>query len=340
MEIIVFLFLGLSLVLYILLGGADFGVGIVELFISSSRKKEIDKVSYRAIGPIWEANHMWLILVVVILFVGFPRVYTELSISLHIPLTLMLFGIIARGCAFTFRHYDAITDRSQYWYSLLFRLSSLLTPFLLGICAGAMIYGRINPQADDFFLRFISPWFNPFCIGVGIFLCSICSYLAATFLIAEARSIEDKQAFVQVAKISAVIMFLTGGAVLVVGQATQVPFKDMIFASKLSQSAFVVATIAFVIYGVFLVQQKHESWNRILAGVQVTSILVGWFAMQFPSIIRIQNTQDITFYNGVSGAKTILALGLALLIGSLLILPAFFYLIYIFKIEGNSKRSI
>src|SRR6478609_9762603 len=125
MEYVVITYLFLSLLLYLLLGGADFGAGIVELFTSRKNKGRTRKTLYHAIGPIWEANHMWLIIAIVILFVGFPYIYTTLSIYLHIPLTIMLLGIIARGTAFVFRHYDAINDDWQFWYNRIYSISSL-----------------------------------------------------------------------------------------------------------------------------------------------------------------------------------------------------------------------
>src|SRR6478609_584466 len=132
MEYVVITYLFLSLLLYLLLGGADFGAGIVELFTSAKNRGRTRKTLYHAIGPIWEANHMWLIIAIVILFVGFPSIYTELSTSLHIPLIGMLIGIIARGTAFVFRHYDAVRDDMQWLYNRVFISSSFITPLFLG----------------------------------------------------------------------------------------------------------------------------------------------------------------------------------------------------------------
>src|SRR3954453_20663750 len=123
LAIIIFI-LGVSFLLYTLLGGADFGAGIIEIFGGKREEKTIST----AIAPVWEANHVWLILAVVILFTGFPLVYSSLSLVLHIPLMLALLGIIARGTAFTFRHYDVGKESSHRRYSFLFKLSSFLTP--------------------------------------------------------------------------------------------------------------------------------------------------------------------------------------------------------------------
>ncbi|RZK64206.1 MAG: cytochrome d ubiquinol oxidase subunit II, partial [Pedobacter sp.] len=117
MIYVVISFLWTAILLYILLGGADFGAGIIELFTSKENRPKTRKTMYNAIGPIWEANHMWLIIAIVILFVGFPKIYTTISVYLHIPLVCMLLGVIARGTAFVFRNYDAVKDEMQRVYT-------------------------------------------------------------------------------------------------------------------------------------------------------------------------------------------------------------------------------
>jgi len=102
----------LALTTYVLLGGADFGGGVWDLLAAGPRKQQQRALIAEAIGPIWEANHVWLILVVVLLFTGFPAAFARLGITLHIPLSLMLIGIVLRGSAFTFRsHYGPATAR-------------------------------------------------------------------------------------------------------------------------------------------------------------------------------------------------------------------------------------
>lgn len=114
--------LWLSICLYIILGGADFGAGIVELFTNKKARHKTGKIMYESIAPVWEANHMWLIIAIVVMFVGFPKIYALMSTYLHIPLILMLVGIIARGTAFTFRHYDAVEDKWQILYTQIFTM--------------------------------------------------------------------------------------------------------------------------------------------------------------------------------------------------------------------------
>ena len=139
-----------ALATYLLLGGADFGAGILELFSPKAKRKHLQNVTYKAIGPIWEANHIWLILAVVILFVGFPSIHALMVTHLHIPLTLVLIGIIFRGTAFVFKHYDAVQDGTQVIYDRIFMYSSAFTPFFLGVAAGAVLSGGIcNTRMPD-----------------------------------------------------------------------------------------------------------------------------------------------------------------------------------------------
>ena len=182
MLYVVIIYLWTAILLYLLLGGADFGAGIIELFTSKKNERLTRRTMYKAIGPIWEANHMWLIITIVILFVGFPVIYTTMSVHLHIPLVVMLLGIIARGTAFTFRHYDVHQEGVHKYYSALFIISSFVTPMFLGITLGAMILGRITFSATaGFYEKFMAPWLNLFCISMGIFSVCLFAYIAAVF---------------------------------------------------------------------------------------------------------------------------------------------------------------
>src|SRR5688572_33490992 len=102
-----------ALVAYALLGCADFGGGIWDLFSVGPRAREQRRHIAQAIGPVWEANHVWLIFMIVLLFTAFPPAFAALSTALHIPLTLMLLGIVLRGTSFTFRQYDRQEDPVQ-----------------------------------------------------------------------------------------------------------------------------------------------------------------------------------------------------------------------------------
>jgi cytochrome bd ubiquinol oxidase subunit II len=206
-------FLAVSILLYSLLAGADFGAGILEAFAGNSRAEEQRKIIAHAIGPVWEANHVWLILAIVILFTGFPKAYSALSVTFHIPLALMLLGVVLRGCTFAFRHYDVVRDRTHRYYSAIFVISSFLAPLMLGVVAGGALLGATNPVEAGFYAAFIRPWANLFCFSVGLFTCVLFAFLAAVYLIGETGDPAMRRIFVRRAKVANALAIIVGIAV-------------------------------------------------------------------------------------------------------------------------------
>jgi cytochrome d ubiquinol oxidase subunit II len=137
-----------SLILYALMGGADYGGGMWDLLASGSRAQRQRHAIVEAIAPIWEANHVWLILVIVLLFTAFPRGFSTMMIALHIPITAMLIGIVLRGSAFIFRKYDSTGDAVQRRWSTVFGVASFFTPFFQGLTLGALTTGDIRLAGD------------------------------------------------------------------------------------------------------------------------------------------------------------------------------------------------
>jgi cytochrome d ubiquinol oxidase subunit II len=231
MLYVVIIFLWTSILLYLLLGGADFGAGIIELFTSRKNKSITRKTLYSAIGPIWEANHMWLIIAIVILFVGFPVIYTTMSVNLHIPLTVMLLGIIARGTAFTFRHYDAVVDDMQNIYNPIFAWSSFITPLFLGIIAGSAVSGHIDPDAKTFPDAYVYSWLHWFSVAVGLFTVAICGFLASVYLIGETNDEYDRLRFAHKAQFFNIAAVLCGVLVFVASYIENIPLIDWVFGN-------------------------------------------------------------------------------------------------------------
>jgi cytochrome d ubiquinol oxidase subunit II len=330
MVYVVIIFLWTAILLYVLLGGADFGAGIIELFTSPANRHRTRKNMYEAIGPVWEANHMWLIIVIVILFVGFPRIYTTVSIYLHIPLVCMLLGIIARGTAFVFRNYDAVKDDMQKIYTRIFILSSVLTPFFLGIIAASVVSSRIDLEANDFVSAYIYSWLNLFSVAVGVFTVTICAYLAAVFIIGQADDEYDRKRFTRKATHLIFVVMGAGALVFVVAAINHIPLLTWIFSDLPGIIAIVLATISLVIMFFFLNKNKPVMM-RILAGFQVTMILFAATYSHFPDIVLLKGGQNLSLLADQGEQKTMEALGYALLIGSVFILPALAYLIYSFQ---------
>jgi cytochrome d ubiquinol oxidase subunit II len=132
---------------YVLFGGADFGGGVWDLLASGPRRRRQQELVANAIGPIWEANHVWLIVAVVMLFVCFPAAFAAFGTVLHIPLSLMLIGIVLRGSAFVFRSYSYGPRSEQRRWGQIFAVSSLITPAVLGMCVGAVVSGNVGSAA-------------------------------------------------------------------------------------------------------------------------------------------------------------------------------------------------
>lgn len=339
MVYVVIIFLWTAILLYLLLGGADFGAGIIELFTSRENRHRTRKNMYEAIGPVWEANHMWLIIVIVILFVGFPVIYTTVSIYLHIPLVCMLMGIIARGTAFVFRNYDAVKDNMQRVYTRIFVVSSILTPFFLGIIAASVVSSRIDLQAQDFMSAYIYSWLNWFSITVGIFTVTICAYLAAVFIIGQADNEADRLRFTR--KATGLIFIVMGSGMVVFAAAylEHIPLLYWILSDVPGVVALVLATISLIIMFYYL-NRNNPVLLRILAGFQVTMILFAATYSHFPDIVLLKGGQNLSLLTHQGQHKTIAALGYALLIGSVFILPALCYLIYSFqKKSGADTRN-
>jgi cytochrome d ubiquinol oxidase subunit II len=337
MIYVVIVFLWTSILLYILLGGADFGAGIIELFTSKANQAKTRKTMYNAIGPIWEANHMWLIIAIVILFVGFPKIYTTVSIYLHIPLVCMLLGIIARGTAFVFRNYDAVKDDMQKLYTPIFMYSSLITPFFLGIIAASSVSGQIDLQAKDFSSAYVYSWLNWFSISVGVFTVSICGFLATIFIIGQTDTEQNRLHFIRKARRTIYVVMFSGGLVFLAAYLEHIPLTDWIFGDTPGLVAIIAAGISLVIMFIALNRDK-PILLRLLAGFQVTMILFAATYTHFPDIVLLKNGQNLSLLSHQGQAKVIESLAYALLIGSVFILPALVYLIYIFQVRSNSAE--
>jgi len=207
--------LALSLAAYVLFGGADFGGGVWDLLASGPRKARQREVIAHAIAPIWEANHVWLILAIVLAFTCFPEVFARLGTVLHIPLSLMLIGIVLRGSAFIFRSYDTEELKAQRRWGRVFAIASLATPVLLGVCIGAVASGRLVPPADgDFVTGFVEPWLTPFALAIGLMTLTIFAFLAAVFLTLETHDPELADDFRRRGLIAGVAVFVAAFAAL------------------------------------------------------------------------------------------------------------------------------
>ncbi len=322
-------FLGISLLFYALLGGADFGAGVLELFAPRDRREALRKQVTRALGPVWEANHIWLILAVVVVFAGFPKLYVAVSNAFHIPLTLALFGIIARGCAFAFRHYDPFPEL-RGTYTRVFAISSLLTPFSLGVVLGGCLGKQVRLAPESFAEGFILPWLSPFALTMGVFVCCLFTYVGGVFLIAETEEAALRPFLVRAARIGLALAMLTGTAVFVVSLLTGAPLAQDFLTHPWSLLCMGLASVLAVPVWRGL-PGRRPLVLRLLVGAQLSCVLGGWLLAQFPMLMPYAEGGGLTIANAAASPAALEAMLLALVVGSALIFPALFFLFRVFK---------
>ncbi|MFL9843193.1 cytochrome d ubiquinol oxidase subunit II [Flavobacterium rhizosphaerae] len=332
MLYVVLLFVVLSFFLYVLLGGADFGAGTLELFSSKEHKASIKKTVYSVLGPVWEANHIWIIILIVVLWIAFPDFYNIIIVYLHIPLTLILLGITLRGVAFVFRHYDAVKDKSQDLYDTMFELSCLVTPIFLGMTFGALLEGDIttleqSPNAG-FYEIYVHPWLQPFPILTGFFFSALCVFLAAAFLIGQAKDYE-KRMYMRKAAIAIITVVFVGLLTILTGYIENNDFTNEFLSNPLAIAPVVLSGI--LLYPLWrAIHIGRVIWTRFLAGLQVLLILFAAIGTHFPNLIITKNG-PISLLDNIAPDSVINVLGISLIIGGALIIPGLIHLLKAFR---------
>ena len=339
MLYVVLFFLIFSLYLYVVLGGADYGAGIVELFSSEENQQITKKTIYRVMGPVWEANHIWIIILIVILWIAFPAYYNIMVVHLHIPLTIVLLGVTLRGVAFVFRHYDAVIDNSQKVYDTMFKISSLITPIFLGMVFGGLISGNIVITDDvaslSFYEAFLQPWFNIFSLLIGMFFAALCAFLSSVLLIGEAEPGNEK-VYIKKSGIAAMVVVIIGLVTFLYGFIT-----GKAFVMGFIENGFAVVSVmlsAVLLYPLWMTIKKgNKVWSRFYAGLQVFLILLAALVSHFPNVV-ITTDASVSLLQDIAPDSVIQALGVALIIGGLVILPGLFHLLKSFKMIKILER--
>src|SRR6185312_609378 len=254
-----------------LLGGADFGGGMWDLLADGPRKTRQRELIARAIGPVWEANHVWLILALVLLFTCFPRAFARIAIALHIPLTLMLIGIVLRGSAFVFQIYGGGGGR-------VFAIASLVTPVLLGMCVGAIAAANIGQAGGipggGFHALYVATWLTSFSLAVGLFTLTCFAFLAAVYLALETPDPELQGDFRLRAIGAGVWVLMMAALALAVA-----PHRNVV-DHRIAALVGIAALITFL-----ALWKRRYGVARIAAAAEVALILWGWGVAQFPYML-------------------------------------------------------
>jgi len=316
----------LALNAYVLMGGADFGGGVWDLLAGGPRREEQRELIATSIAPIWEANHVWLIVVVVMTFTAFPSVYATLATVLHIPLTLLLVGIVLRGSAFVIRSYGTHTDVARRRWGLAFAVSSLVTPVLLGITIGALVSGRVAGAAarvghGSFVSVFVAPWLSVFTVTIGLFALALFAFLAAVYLAVAAPDPALREDFRRRALAAAAAVFVLAALALLSARSSAPQLAHGVMGTVWALVLH-LCTAAAAIAAIVALWRRHYGAARIAAAAQVSLILWGWALAQYPFVVP----PSLTIGQAAAPRITLDLLSIGLVLGAAILLPSLRYL--------------
>jgi cytochrome d ubiquinol oxidase subunit II len=308
-----------TLILYAVLGGADFGGGVWDLLARGPTAERQRRLIERAIAPIWEANHVWLIMAVVVLFTAFPKVFAEISIVLHIPLTALLLGIVFRGTAFALRQYGGANARGQRRWGRVFAIASTIAPVLLGVIAGSITAGRVVPGA------YVASWLAAFPWLVGVFTLALFAGLAAVYLTNETTEPDLQDAFRRRALVAQLVAIAAGMTVAIAAAPIE-PFGARLIGSWWTIPIVVAAVLSAGGVLVALVVRRFRV-ARVAAIAEVALVLAGWGLGLYPYAMP----PELTFAEASAPPTTLRLLLVVILVGAVVVAPATYALMRVFK---------
>jgi cytochrome bd ubiquinol oxidase subunit II len=302
----------LGIVLYAIFGGADFGGGVWDLFATGPRRELQRTAITEAIGPVWESNHVWLILLIVTLFTCFPPAFADIATGLNTPLAIALVGIVLRGSAFTFRNYASDDPRVAYPWSVVFGSASIIAPFFFGAAAGGIATGSYD-------------WTSPFALFVGLLAVALCAQLAAVFILRETQDPQVRLDFRHRAIAATIAVWILGIPPALLARSEY----PQLFAAFTAPVALIAIAVAIVLgIGVMIcVARGAYVAGRIMVGGEVLAVLVGWFGAQAPALVP----GHLTFESAASPQATLVAFLIVVAIGVVVLIPSLYYLFSVFK---------
>ncbi len=311
----------LAVIAYAVFGGADFGAGFWDLFAGGDRKgAEPRKVIERAIGPVWEGNHVWLIFIFVVLWTGFSEAYASIWLTLFVPLTIAALGIVLRGAGFAFRK-AVTTTRYQRIFGGAFAIPSLIVPYCMGAVVGAVASGRV--PAGGIAGDPVASWVNPTSILGGILGVTVAAYLASVYLVVDAVRV-GQEGMGDYFRRRAVGTAVAAGLVAGVGIFVLRDDAKYVFDGLVTRALPIV--IASVLLGVIslvmLLRRSHAHLTRVTAALAVATLVLSWGVAQWDYILPETLTlEQASAPEGTQVALIVAAVLLAVLVG-----PAFIWL--------------
>jgi cytochrome d ubiquinol oxidase subunit II len=324
------LFVGV--VIYAVLAGADFGAGFYDLTAGGARSgAELRTQVDHSIGPVWEANHVWLIYVLVTWWTGFPGSFAAAMSTLILPMLLALLGIVLRGAGFAFRKYAATLGQARL-YGAVFALSSVITPFFLGTVAGGIASGRVPAEGRG---DLWSSWLNPTSVLGGLVAVGTCAFLAGVFLTADAARGSRERLTEQLRVRTLGVGVATGVMVF----AALVPLQRD--APTLSEGLagraaplVVVSALAGLATLVLLVRRRYRV-ARFTAGAAVAAVVLGWGVGQYPWLL----VDEVTIADAVGAEATLRGLLVVAAVAAVLVVPALLYLLRLTQSEEWTREE-
>jgi cytochrome d ubiquinol oxidase subunit II len=310
----VVLFVGVTA--YALFGGADFGAGFWDLVAGGAKRGSRPRavIAY-AIGPVWEANHVWLIFVFVVLWTSFPEAYASITLTLFVPLTIAAFGIVLRGASFAFRK-TVLRTAQQRRFGAVFAVSSVIVPFAMGSIAGAIASGRVpaGGKAGDTW----SSWLSPTGVLGGVLAVVVAAYLSAVYLTVDAARLERGD-LVEYFRRRAVGAAVVAGVVLAVGAFVLHADAEYVFDGLTSRALPLVVVSAGCGVGslVFLLRRSHHG-ARLLAASAVATVVASWGVAQWDYLLPT----SLTVADGAAPDGTLAAILVATGLAVLFIFPS------------------
>jgi cytochrome bd ubiquinol oxidase subunit II len=331
------LFALIGLALYTVLGGADFGAGFWQLVAGKGeRADEIREHAHNAMAPVWEANHVWLIFVLTVVWTAYPTAFGSIASTLSIPLFIAGIGIVMRGGAYLLRA-GTRTAGEQRRVDTVFAVSSVITPFALGTVIGALASERVhvgNPGGS-----LVTSWLNPTSIAIGVLAVASGAYTAAVFLSGDAAR-QGEHALADRFRARALAAGLAAGAVAVAGLVVLHFDAERIFR-RLTEGVALPALVVSVIAGVVtlgLVWRRRYEPARYTAALAVAATIAGWAVAQNPVFL-----QGLTVRQAAAGHDTLVAVVVAILAGALLLFPSLALLFRLTlggELRGGEQSSV
>jgi cytochrome bd ubiquinol oxidase subunit II len=321
-----------ALTAYALLGGADFGGGFWDLFAGSGDRAMARRgLIQHTLGPIWEANHVWLIFVLVLLWSGFPSVFAAVASTAYIPLTLAALGIIGRGAGFAFRKVSTRYGH-QRLYGAAFAFSSVATPFFLGAVAGGIASGRIPPGIAGG--NVLTSWLNPTSIVTGALAVGAGAYLAAVFLTRDAQRhaphlLPDFRRYATRAGIGVGVLAAAGLLVVRLDSPalSTALWRGPALAVILISIASGLASLALIYAGQYLAV-------RVTAGLAAAAVLWAWGIARYPVLLL----PDATVDSAAANPAVLHALLVVTVVGAAILLPSLSWLFALFQRQAPPRH--